>query len=149
MSFDLGVPDWTEKILLRPEPNRLLESEVYQEAIERIAASKYLVFVGYSFSRYGSGRDDEASLYFFADQLRRRPKSVFVVDPFPDEVSAMLCEGARRNLVTAVHAKWDVLSAAIAAGVHANGYSTIHRRSACAEQIVGIYRSLVGDAEWL
>ncbi len=146
-SLDLGVPDWTEKILLRPEPDRLLESEVYQDAIGRIAAAKFLVFVGYSFSRYGSGRDDEASLYFLTDQLRRRPKPVFVVDPFPDEVSAMLCDATRRNVVTAVTAKWDVLSAAIEAGIHANGHSRTHLRSAHAEQIMGIYRSLISDAE--
>jgi hypothetical protein len=146
-SLDLGVPDCTEKILLRPEPDRLLESEVYQDAIERIAAAKFVVFVGYSFSRYGPGRDDEASLYFLADQLRRRPKPVFVVDPFPDEVSAMLCDGTRRNLVTAVHAKWNVLSAAIDAGIHASGHFSIHGRSAEAERIVAIYRSLIDDAD--
>jgi len=143
-SVDLGVPNLVPKVLLRPEPHRLIESEVYRAAMQLFEDAPRVVFVGYSFSRFQSGRDDDASLYFFGELLRRHPKPVLIVDPAPDEVADLLSHAARRDLAIPLAAKWDLLSAAILIAVLESGYARIHHRSAKTYEVLRRYHALGG-----
>jgi hypothetical protein len=73
-----------------------------------------VVVIGYSFGRYRGRIDDAESATFFIELLRRYPKRVTTVDPFPEPVAAMIEDGTRQEIMQCP-IFWDKLAASLCA----------------------------------
>jgi hypothetical protein len=71
---------------------------------------EFIVVIGYSFALIGNQHDDQVSLDWYLRRFRGFGGNVYVVDPNPDAMQAVLADNLRCRNVVAMKAYWNVLS---------------------------------------
>jgi len=111
--FNIGPRDNLNKVLPGQEPKYITNKACYKKVQEIFPNIRYVVIIGYSFARFEGKYDDIESLLFFIDLLKRYPKPVFIVDPYPTEITELFQNETKSYSVFPIPAFWDKLSSAI------------------------------------
>ena len=111
--YGLLLPNFSGIWLPRPEPKWITRRHQYDLARSYLMQrGRFLLLVGYSFGRQPSGGiDDRESFEFFREILKRFPRRIVVVDPFPDHVAGLF-EDALHQRIYACSLYWDCLAKA-------------------------------------
>jgi hypothetical protein len=111
--YGLLPPNFSGIWLPRPEPKWITRRQQYDVARSYLMQrGRFLLLVGYSFGRQPSGSiDDHESFEFFREILKRFPRRIVVVDPFPDHVAGLF-EDALHQRIYACSLYWDCLARA-------------------------------------
>jgi hypothetical protein len=72
-----------------------------------------VVVIGYTFGRTSSGHDDALSLLALTRLLKRSPRPVIVVDPYPEPLAELLADHAKSNRVYQAALRWDLAATAM------------------------------------
>jgi len=70
----------------------------------------YVAIIGYTFGRNDIGHDDWISLAWFEVAFRDFPGNIYIIDPNPEPLSAILSERLKSTRVIGIRAYWNVLS---------------------------------------
>jgi hypothetical protein len=107
------LPNFSHIWLPRPEPIWITRRHQYNLARSYLTQrGQFFLLVGYSFGRQPSGGiDDYESFEFFREILRRFPRRIVVVDPFPDHVAGLF-EDALHQRIYACNLYWNLLTEA-------------------------------------
>jgi hypothetical protein len=71
---------------------------------------EFIAIIGYSFAWTGQHHNDAVSLDCFVDHYRRFSGPVFVVEPQPERLQAILAERLHAARVAALPARWNLLA---------------------------------------
>lgn len=114
LEFGTPVPKIPGKPLLpQSELKDITNRSEYIQAIKLFPEAHYLVIIGYSFGKFRNSIDDSETFEYFRELLRRYPKPVIVIDPYPHPIAAMIQEAIRQKEVYQIPAYWNHLSHAI------------------------------------
>jgi hypothetical protein len=101
-SFVMSVPE-------SPADNRL----VHQLLTATHIVPNYIAIIGYSFAGKEPDYDDFISLKFLISRYRRFPGNVYVMSPYPAELSDVIAHGIDSNRVYPIPTRWNVLAHAM------------------------------------
>jgi hypothetical protein len=101
-SFVMSVPE-------SPTDNRLAS----QLRMAMRSLPSYVAIIGYSFAGAEPVYDDFISLEFFMSRFRRFPGDVYVMSPYPAELSDVIAHGIDSDQVYPIAARWNVLAHAM------------------------------------
>jgi hypothetical protein len=94
-------------------PEIMLEPETLLDDLPvpyRLRPYSFVALIGYSFSRNAKGLDDHVSFQRLCASLRRDPRPVVVIDPFPEAVAEMLADEIKSSRVYAAPLYWNVMA---------------------------------------
>jgi hypothetical protein len=77
------------------------------------ASPNFIAIIGYSFAGAEPVYDDFVSLEFFKSRFHRFPGNVYVMSPYPAELSDVIAHGIDSPRVYPIPARWNVLSHAM------------------------------------
>lgn len=77
------------------------------------ASPNFIAIIGYSFAGAEPVYDDFISLEFFKSRFRRFPGNVYVMSPYPAELSDLIAHGIDSNRVHPVPTRWNILAHAM------------------------------------
>jgi hypothetical protein len=75
-----------------------------------IFSPDFIAIVGYSFAKNGEDYDDRVSLESFLETRRNFRGNIYVVQPEPDALCAVIADGIKSMTVFGVPAYWNALS---------------------------------------
>ena len=124
----LGLPDGGELVRLAQEytielphdglvlcgPEAFADADLHcrLQVMQRFAPA-FVAIIGYTFGRTAEGHDDSVSLEVFANRFRDQAIDIFVLDPQPYELAAILSDSLRSHRVHPIAVYWNVLAEAL------------------------------------
>ena len=112
VEFEVPLPWDDAALLIRPEPASINRREEYQYLVEQWKHIRFVLIIGYSFSRFGQTIDDIETFRFITEMARHYRTDVALIDPNPDETLEILQTAIRRR-VTVGKYFWNHLSKAL------------------------------------
>ena len=106
-AYDVTLPTYRSKVLPSPELSGTVETAPYRRARSLFSQAPGVVIVGYSFANMNGVPDDAESWEYFVDLLKRHPKPVFVLDPFPHRIAELLCQAAHAHRAIGLEVRWE------------------------------------------
>lgn len=108
--YGIVLPHLTPKLLPSPEPAYITQRPAYKIARGLFKFAPAMLMIGYSFARYANAFDDYESLEYFVELLKRHPKPVFVLSPYPEELVDILQQRLSSYNVYGFPLRWEVFS---------------------------------------
>lgn len=123
-----------------PEPSNITSQEPYLTLKSNFESSQSVIIIGYSFGyQTATGSiDDAESFEMIVDLLRWRPKRVLIIDPNPERLYFRIESAVRRNTVSILRCKWNVLAAFILSGAFGRAYKQMRRNDW--QEITSLYQ---------
>lgn len=84
-----------------------------QLALATRTSPNFIAIIGYSFAGVEQVYDDFVSLAFFMSRFHRFPGHIYVLSPYPAELSDVIAHGIDSPRVYPIPARWNVLSHAM------------------------------------
>ena len=109
------LPDTTDSILMGV-PESFFDPHPAQRRFRRQLTRverffpDFIAIIGYSFAQNETGYDDIVSRTSFLETHRDFAGNIYVIQPSPDALSAMIADGTRSRNVFPIRAYWNVLA---------------------------------------
>jgi len=104
------IPDL---LLPQPEPKDITGRKEYLIAERWFPHISCFVVIGYSFGKFKGSYDDIETFEFFRYLLRRIPKPIIVIDPYPESTLGLIQDATHIRDSYEIPAFWDCMSRAI------------------------------------
>jgi hypothetical protein len=112
---DVDLPEPTDNLLMgiaesyfsaRPAQRR------FRRQLARVAAftPDFVAIIGYSFAQDDTGYDDSVSLNSFLETRRDFAGNIYIIQPAPDGMCAIMADALRSKNVFPIRAYWNVLA---------------------------------------
>ncbi len=109
------LPEQTDSLLMAlPESYYSLHPAQgkFRQQLARMATftPDFVAIIGYSFAQAGTGYDDSVSLKSFLETRRDFAGNIYIIQPSPDDLCAIIADALRSKKVIPVRAYWNVLA---------------------------------------
>jgi len=104
-----------------PESQSIIATEPYHRLKNVFSSMRCVCLIGYSFGAWSGGIDDAESFEMITDLIRRKPKTVVVINPHPNNLATLL-ESSIKQKVFCLSCKWNILAKFIATGFFRKAY---------------------------
>lgn len=100
-------------LLPQSEPKDITNRKEYLLVEHWFSKVPCFVVIGYSFGKHKGSIDDLETFEFFRRLLRKYPKQVIIIDPYPEVIAATIQDATHLRQVITISALWNHLSSAL------------------------------------